>query len=177
MAPQLAIPFLYTFRDRRPSCVVGFFEAQSRDNNHRQTDCAEVWSLPSSMRMPSFARSPRGPLRCPDRRWTRPPCFLWLAASGNECIQIVEDLIHPTLRMSCMGCLQVDNPPRHTHAACYHRGFGQCHSCHPAPAVTKIFPRQSVAFLSIIRAALSTVMLVPCTMPCGPIYMGDPAVI
>ena len=51
--------------------------------------------------------------------------FSGLQHPGNECIQIVEDLIHPALRMSCMGCLRVDLG-HHTHAACYHRGFWLC---------------------------------------------------
>ena len=49
----------------------------------------------------------------------------------------------------------------------------------PRPDDTKSIPGISPPprFWSCLRAALSTVMVVPCTMPCGPMYMYEPAVI
>ena len=50
----------------------------------------------------------------------------------------------------------------------------------PSPDDTKSIPLMSLVpplALSCLRQALSTVMVVPCTMPCGPMYIYDPAVI
>ena len=47
----------------------------------------------------------------------------------------------------------------------------------PRPEVTNIFPFKSFAFLSIFLAAFKIVIVVPCTIPCGPMYINEPAVI
>ena len=47
--------------------------------------------------------------------------------------------------------------------------FGCAPDMPPKPAVTKSLP--SGPPVDFMRAAFKTVMVVPCTMPCGPIYM------
>jgi hypothetical protein len=61
--------------------------------------------------------------------------------------------------------------------------FGCAPDIPPSPAVTKSIPfmfspvpASPLAF-NCLRAAFITVIVVPCTMPCGPMYMYEPAVI
>ena len=56
--------------------------------------------------------------------------------------------------------------------------FGCAPDIPPRPAVTKSMPLRSFCpgFIRL-RAAFMTVIVVPCTMPCGPMYIYEPAVI
>ena len=47
----------------------------------------------------------------------------------------------------------------------------------PRPEVTNVIPDRESPAPQNILAALSTVIVVPWTIPCGPIYMYEPAVI
>ncbi len=55
--------------------------------------------------------------------------------------------------------------------------FGCAPLIPPRPAVKNILPAGLSPFSSFIRKAFITVIVVPCTMPCGPMYMYEPAVI
>ena len=83
---------------------------------------------------------------------TQPCSCLFVAALGLTSAAIV---IQPAI-LPAFGCAP-DIPPR--------------------PAVKNIFPFGLSFFGKILRKAFITVMVVPCTIPCGPIYINEPAVI